>query len=397
MKKEKELPVLLVIGGDAEEDWYTLRDEYKDKFRVEQRPMSEVFLISYHNQKGPYIELAPSRNPKNRLEEKAIHNLHPTVVIVRMMTRYINCHIGETPDYRNILYGLYHSNVPIINGYGALIAETEKPILYGRLKIIQDKVGAKEFPLIPQYYFPEYELIKPYATFPFVLKVGFPHAGFGKMKINNEEELSDAKNLIALGNTYSSVEPFIDSEYELRICFIAPDYYRVHKRMSCSWKVNYGMTNVREDSEMTPRWKRWVDLIRLHFPDMMTFAVDAIVDTNGNEYILEVNGSSQGFTPEHDTEDLIHMRNLCIMKIEEVTGKKILKDENEEKIININDKIEKMKKTIEKVQLEIDKTDKQIDNLKFSVKYIQKKEKIPVFSVIICTFVLGIIINYILT
>ena len=93
------------VGGEDEEDWYTLCDEYKDKFRVEQRPMSEVFLISYHNQKGPYIELAPSRNPRNRLQEKAIHNLHPTVVIVRMMTRYINCHIGEIPDYRNILYG----------------------------------------------------------------------------------------------------------------------------------------------------------------------------------------------------------------------------------------------------------------------------------------------------
>ena len=105
-----------------------------------------------------------------------------------MMTRYISHRLGDNPDYRSILYGLYHSNIPLINGYQGLVSETEKPILYGRLKRIQDKVGKQLFPLIPQYYFPEYELMKPYETEPFVLKVGFPHAGYGKMIIRDKNE-----------------------------------------------------------------------------------------------------------------------------------------------------------------------------------------------------------------
>ena len=55
MKKEKELPVLLVIGGEEEEDWYTLCDEYKDKFRAEHKekairiPMSESVRLRSFN------------------------------------------------------------------------------------------------------------------------------------------------------------------------------------------------------------------------------------------------------------------------------------------------------------------------------------------------------------
>ena len=370
--KKNQLPLLLVLGGEEEENWYELCKEFKDKFVVEQRNVSEIGLIDYLGKNGLSIDLPPSVNPRS-IEFTSYKNcLHPTVVIVRMMTRYIDHRLGSNPDFRNILYGLYHSNIPLINGYQGLLSETEKPILYGRLKRIQDKVGKNLFPLIPQYYYPEYELMKPYATVPYVLKVGFPHAGYGKMLIRDKNEFEDAKRLIALGNTYSTVEPFIESQYELRICFIAPDYYRVHKRMSMSWKVNYGMTNIREDTEMTPRYKYWADLIHETYPEMMTFAIDAIVDQEGNEYILEVNGSSQGFIPEHQEGDLIHMRDLCIRKIEEVTGKKIFSDEQRQKEeifnnLNNDDKILYLQKEIEEIKKETENVEKELNSIKSSI------------------------------
>ena len=175
------------------------------------------------------------------------------------------------------------------------------------------------------------------------------------------------------------MEPFVESEYELRICFIAPDYYRVHKRMSMNWKVNYGITNMREDAEMTPRYKYWVDIIHETYPEMMTFAVDAIVDKEGNEYILEVNGSSQGFIPEHQEGDLIHMRDLCIRKMEEVIGKKIFSDEQRQKEeefnkLNNEDKIKYLQEEIEEIKKNTEITEKQLSNISLKKNQIEEKE-----------------------
>lgn len=69
---------------------------------------------------------------------------------------------------------------------------------------------------------------------PCVLKIGYPHAGYGKTRIFNESEFEDLRKIIALHNDYCSCEPLIDSEYELRNVYIAPYYYRAHKRTSIS-------------------------------------------------------------------------------------------------------------------------------------------------------------------
>ena len=55
-----------------------------------------------------------------------------------------------------------------------------------------------------------------------------------------------------MSKDYSAIEPLIDIDYEIRIVFIAPNYYRVHKRRSLNWKVfwkvNCGMSNIRKSS-----------------------------------------------------------------------------------------------------------------------------------------------------
>ena len=255
MDNKKKLPLLLVIGN-PEENWYDLCDEYKDKFQVEQAMWNEIALISYSDQKGVSLTLAPSSRPNSPIQKTFRYNVTPDLVLIRMFSRYIGTRLGNTPDYRNILYGFYHSNNPMINSFEAAMAELEKPVMYGRLKAIEDKVGKEIFPLIPQNYYPEYCQIQFPPPEPFVLKVGFPHAGFGKIRINNRDELEDIKSIIALNNNYSAAEPLIDSAYELRIVFIAPNYYRVNKRMSMNWKVNFGMANERVEIKMEPRCKK---------------------------------------------------------------------------------------------------------------------------------------------
>lgn len=112
---------------------------------------------------------------------------------------------------------------------------------------------------------------------------------------------------------------------------------------------------------------------------MMTFAVDAIVDKEGNEYILEVNGSSQGFIPEHQEGDLIHMRDLCIRKMEEVTGKKIFSDEQRQKEeefnkLNNEDKIKYLQEEIEEIKKNTEITEKQLSNISLKKNQIEEKE-----------------------
>ena len=232
----------------------------------------------------------------------------------------------------------------MLNDLSAIIAEIEKPIMYGRLRKIRDIYGEENFPLIQQYYYPNYSEIFVTPNTPYVLKVSYPHAGYGKIRVRDYHDIDDLRSILALHKDYIAIEPLIDVEYELRIVFIAPNYYRVHKRSSLNWKVNYGMSNIREDCEMKPNWKKWIDLIYKTYPDLLIFDIDALVDKNGKEYILEVNGSSQGFSPEHGKQDLEHLRDLVVRKMETILGKDLLKEDNEakslfkeEKKINVED------------------------------------------------------------
>ena len=342
--KNNNLPTLLVIASTTEEDWINLCSEYSSYFRVIQTTWDKISLSSYSDSKYPMVSIYPNNNPIYPEQENIQNNIKPDLVLIRNLARYISSKLEIVPDFRNVLYGFYHSNIPMINELSAVLAEIEKPIMYGRLRKIRDTYGEENFPLIKQYYYPNYSQICITPDAPYVLKVSYPHAGFGKIRVKDYHDIDDLRSILALHKDYISIEPLIDVDYELRIVFIAPNYYRVHKRTSLNWKVNYGMSNIREECNLKPNWKKWIDLIYKSFPDMLIFDIDALVDKNGKEYILEVNGSSQGFAPEHGRQDLEHLRDLVVRKMEIILGKDLLKEDNEakklfseDKMININE------------------------------------------------------------
>ena len=372
----KDLPTLLVIASTSEEDWIQLCSEYSSKFRVIQTTWDKVSLSSYSDSKYPMISIYPNQNPLYPSQKKVLNDIKPSLVLIRNLARYISSKLELVPDFRNILYGFYHSNVPMINELSAIMAEIEKPIMYGRLRKIRDIYGEKNFPLIQQYYYPNYSEICITPKAPYVLKVSFPHAGYGKIRVKDHHEIDDLRSILALHKDYCSIEPLIDVDYELRIVFIAPNYYRVHKRSSLNWKVNYGMSNIREECEMKPEWKKWIDLIYENYPDMLTFDIDALVDKNGKEYILEVNGSSQGFAPEHGKQDLEHLRDLVIRKMEIILGQELLNEDNEaKKLFNENEnKLNIIDKNYEK-DTEIINLKNLVDDLKKKLDYSNEKSR----------------------
>ena len=357
--EKKNLPTLLVIAGTSEEDWIKLCSEYSSKFRVIQTTWDKISLSSYSDSKYPMVSIYPNNNPLYPSQKIVINDIRPDLILIRNLARYISSKLETVPDFRNILYGFYHANIPMINELSAIMAEIEKPLMYGRLRKIRDIYGEKTFPLIQQYYYPNFSEICITPKAPYVLKVSYPHAGYGKIRVKDHHEIDDLRSILALHKDYCSIEPLIDVDYELRIIFIAPSYYRVHKRKSLNWKVNFGMSNIREECEMKPNWKKWIDLIYQNYPDLLTFDIDALVDKNGKEYILEVNGSSQGFAPEHGSQDLEHLRDLVVRKMEVILGEELLNEDNDAKSLFKDNNDKKFKINEEKYE-----KDTEIVNLK---------------------------------
>ena len=173
-------------------------------------------------------------------------------------------------------------------------------------------------------------------------------------------------------------------------------FYRAHKRMSYGWKVNYGYANVREDIEVSPKYKMWVDEIYKTYPDFESFCIDTIVGKNGKEYILEIKGSSQGFQPEHEQEAFIKFRELVMRKLDLLSenepkendkeSEPLLESDIDLEILNLkNDKlsletklssykkrIEDLKKTSQQLQLQQQhEQEKSQDNpIKLNAQYI---------------------------
>ena len=104
---------------------------------------------------------------------------------------------------------------------------------------------------------------------------------------------------------------------------------------------------------------------------MLIFDIDAIVDKNGKEYILEVNGSTQGFSPEHGQQDLEHLRDLVVRKMEVIMGEELLDKDNDTKSL-FRDDIKDINKENNRINDENIK-DTQIVNLKNLIDDYQRK------------------------
>ena len=106
---------------------------------------------------------------------------------------------------------------------------------------------------------------------------------------------------------------------------------------------------------------------------MLTFDIDAIVDKKGKEYILEVNGSSQGFAPEHGKQDLEHLRDLVIRKMEIILNKDLLKSDNEAKKLFMEDNKINVKDINYEKDTEIVNLKNTIDDYRCKLNNIQNK------------------------
>eukprot|EP00026_Physarum_polycephalum_P008628 Phypoly_transcript_08721.p1 GENE.Phypoly_transcript_08721~~Phypoly_transcript_08721.p1 ORF type:complete len:383 (+),score=81.77 Phypoly_transcript_08721:284-1432(+) len=336
------MKTLLVVGGNPNINWYKVFENAKihdeEEVTVEMAHWDEINIVSYSDS-GVQVSLTPASKPHPNTTQGSHRHIKADFLLIRSANRGV---FGQ--DWRNILYGFLHSNVPSINTLQSLYLCQEKPIVYGILNQIKKKHGAANFPLIDQTYYEGFKVMTFSTGFPLVAKIGTAHAGFGKMKIEDSGEFEDFRSVVAMQDKYVTAEPFIKWNYDFRIQKIGTNY-RAFRRVSTNWKGK-GMNQHDEDVEVNERYKMWIDEASAAL-GMDICAMDGVHSMEDDkEYIIELNDSAIGLINRHQEEDLLHIRDLVLARMATTFPKKdapipapATPEEKDEKIRKLEEQI----------------------------------------------------------
>eukprot|EP01122_Echinamoeba_exundans_P001619 TRINITY_DN1163_c0_g1_i2.p1 TRINITY_DN1163_c0_g1~~TRINITY_DN1163_c0_g1_i2.p1 ORF type:complete len:294 (-),score=61.24 TRINITY_DN1163_c0_g1_i2:22-903(-) len=210
-----------------------------------------------------------------------------------------------------------HANVPSVNTLSSAYNCMERVIAYGGLVSIRQRLGKEKFPLIEQTYYSNHNDCVITPEFPLVVKLGYAHSGYGKMKLNDMTEFRDFAGVMALTPHYMTAEPFIEWDWDGRVQKIGP-HYRVFKRVSMNWKGNVGNSSIVSSTELTDEFKMWADECAKLFGGLDILGLDFVHSKkDGKYYILELNDTAIGLVHQFEEEDMGYMRDVVIMRMEE--------------------------------------------------------------------------------
>ncbi|XP_023330999.1 synapsin [Eurytemora carolleeae] len=299
----------LLVIDDQNTDWSKYfrgkRVQTDWDIKVEQAEFRDI-TVTANTEAGVTVSIFTT----NKAGTRVPRSFKPDFLLVRQNLKDAN------EDYKNMLLGLQYGGVPSINTLQSIYNFQDRPWVYAHLVNIQQKLGKENFPLIDQTYFPNHKDMTTGVKYPCVFKLGHAHGGLGKVKVENTTSFQDMVSVVAISNSYCTVENYVDAKYDLHVFKIGTNYRALmRKSLSGQWKTNLGQS-ILEEIPISDRYKKWIDAVSEIFGGLDICSLEAVVAKDGKEYIIEVNDSAAGLLGDSQEEDRRHIADIVFNKME---------------------------------------------------------------------------------
>jgi ribosomal protein S6--L-glutamate ligase len=122
--------------------------------------------------------------------------------------------------------------------------------------------------------------------FPFVVKAGNFHGGYGKALVNNDEKLQDIKDLLFIADDYVTIEPYINYDKDIRYLAVNDKIWAM-ARKGKFWKANVQTTDfvlIDKEDDLVKMTKTLQQHLKADY-----IAIDILEEKNGTRYFVEYN------------------------------------------------------------------------------------------------------------
>jgi len=122
--------------------------------------------------------------------------------------------------------------------------------------------------------------------FPFVVKAGNYHGGYGKVLVQDEEKWQDIKDLLFISNEYITIEPFINYKKDIRYLAIGTQVWAM-SRKGKFWKAN---VETKAFKTITPAEEQIQQVKKIQaYLKADIIAIDILEEEDGTQHIVEYN------------------------------------------------------------------------------------------------------------